>query len=151
MTSNVEAKTRTLILACSSAESPLNNSKTFAFASEPASWYLGQNKRTHSLLEEVQLNFWMSYISLDLANATSTFTVVNHSSPTFLPFESTAGLSCFICSSPGVPAQTDGANRLPLNQTAPCSRAYNISPFGPPSGAVEAFILDKIGTNSSVT
>lgn len=32
MTSNIEEKTRTLILACNSAESPLNNSKTFAFA-----------------------------------------------------------------------------------------------------------------------
>lgn len=77
--------------------------------------------------------------------------MVNHSSPTFLPLESTAGLSCLICSSPGVPAHTIGLNRFPLNHTASCSRAYNISPFGPPSGAVVAFILDMIGRKSSVT
>lgn len=86
-----------------------------------------------------------------LANAPSTFDVVNHSSPTFFPFESKAGLSCLICSSPAVPAQTVGAKRLPLNHTASCSRAYNISPFGPPSGAVVALILETIGSKSSKT
>lgn len=86
-----------------------------------------------------------------LASASSTFTVVNHSSPTFLPLESRAGLSCLICSSPRVPAQTDGAKRFPLNHMASCSRAYNISPFGPPRGAVVALILEIIGMKSSST
>lgn len=75
--------------------------------------------------------------------------MVNHSNPTFLPFESIAGLSCLICSSPGVPAHATGAKRFPLNQTASCSRAYTTSPFGPPSGAVVAFILEIIGRKSS--
>lgn len=61
-----------------------------------------------------------------------------------------AALSCLICSSPGVPAQTTGAKRFPLNQTDSCSRAYATSPFGPPSGAVLAFILEIIGRKSSV-
>lgn len=42
MTSNMDAKTRILILDCNSAESPLNNSKTLALAFAPASWYLNQ-------------------------------------------------------------------------------------------------------------
>jgi len=81
----------------------------------------------------------------NLTKAISTFGVVNHSSPTFFPFESKAGFSCFIWSSPAVPAQIDGVNRFPLNQTDSCSLAYAISPFGPPSEAVVALILDIIG------
>lgn len=88
-------------------------------------------------------------IKTHLVNACSTLTVVNHSSPTFLRFESRAGFSCLIWFSPGVPAQTDGVKRLPLNQTASCSLAYKISPFGPPSGAVVAFILERMGRKSS--
>lgn len=40
ITSNMDAKTRILILACNSADNPLNNSKTLALAFAPASWYL---------------------------------------------------------------------------------------------------------------
>ncbi|RDY14212.1 hypothetical protein CR513_00752, partial [Mucuna pruriens] len=51
----------------------------------------------------------------------------------------------------GLPAHKFGVKRLPLNQTASCSRAYDISPLGPPSGATVAFILETTGTKSSLT
>lgn len=38
--SNIEEKTRTLILFCSSAERPRNNSRTLFLAFSQASWYL---------------------------------------------------------------------------------------------------------------
>lgn len=86
-----------------------------------------------------------------LAKAFSTLLVVNHSSPTFLPFESIAGFSCFICCSPGVLAHTFGVNLLPLNQTASCSFAYEISPLELPCEDMTDFTLTIIGKKSSVT
>lgn len=57
ITSNMEANTRILIFACSSADNPLNSSTTLILALLPASWYLRQRPhRFEEIIKEVLSN-----------------------------------------------------------------------------------------------